>query len=233
MEKGSRGSSEGLFCELKTSALQKNVYQSTLPAISLNQHEILTAAQPQQGRTRHWEKWEEGVCLLASVVELIGKAWCGRGKSEDSQAQLLGNWWSGFNGCHPFWFERQSRQQPHTMVFCLKWVARLPAFILAESRLCEPTWSDFTEGRTQEVFLASAHVFPIIRKGSCFLWSPWASSVGVRLKSYAIWTVIAKMQLHSTLKHLKNILHGHMGHLLVSITRCSTNSLPQVLYLSC
>lgn len=49
-----------------------NVYQPTLQAISLEQHGILTAVQPQQGMTRHCEVWEKGVCLLASVVELIG-----------------------------------------------------------------------------------------------------------------------------------------------------------------
>ena len=73
MEKGSRGSNEGRFCGLKTSALQMKVYQPTLHAISLKQHGILTAVQPQQGMTRHREEWEEEVCLLASVVELIGK----------------------------------------------------------------------------------------------------------------------------------------------------------------
>jgi len=39
MERGSRGSGEGCFCELKTSTLQMNVYQTTLQAINLNRTE--------------------------------------------------------------------------------------------------------------------------------------------------------------------------------------------------
>lgn len=53
MERGSRSSSEGCFCELKTSVLQMSVYQPTLQVISLKQREILTAVQPQQGTTGH------------------------------------------------------------------------------------------------------------------------------------------------------------------------------------
>lgn len=80
-----------------------NVYQPTLQAISLKQHGILTAVQSQQGMTRHCEVW---VCLLASGVKLIGNVYQGHGKSKDSQAQLLGNWWGGFNGRDPFQFTR-------------------------------------------------------------------------------------------------------------------------------
>lgn len=137
MERGSRGSSEGCFCGLKASALQMKVYQPTLQAISLNmiKTRILTAVQPQQITTKHWEEWEEAIRLLASVVVLIGKVWHGDAKREDAEAQLLGKWWCGFNGRDPFWFNRQIRKQPHTMVSCLKCVACLPSFILVESRL--------------------------------------------------------------------------------------------------
>lgn len=53
MEKGSRGSSEGQFCELEASALQKNVYEPIPQAITLNPHGIVTAVQPQQGMAKH------------------------------------------------------------------------------------------------------------------------------------------------------------------------------------
>lgn len=53
MEKGSRGSSEGQFCEIEASALQKNVYKPIPQAITLNPHGIVTAVQPQQGMAKH------------------------------------------------------------------------------------------------------------------------------------------------------------------------------------
>lgn len=64
VERGSRGSNKGHFSELKTSALQMHVYQSTLQAISLKSCEIVAAVQPHQGMARYQEEWEERVCLL-------------------------------------------------------------------------------------------------------------------------------------------------------------------------
>lgn len=178
MERGSRGSSEGCFWGLKTSALQMKVHQPALQARSLNiiKTGILTAAQPHQSTTRHWEEWEEGVCLLTVVVELIEKVWHGDGKSKGSQAQLLGSWWCGFNGHDPFWFKRQSREQPHTMVSCLKWVASLPAFILVESRLCECVRSprELTSLKAEHKRCSSSLLtsFQYKKQTAVFFWSP-------------------------------------------------------------